>query len=161
MGIHSVVNACSHLQNAARARLGLTSIPNTKYNLRLALAMHRAGFLSSVTIGGPKPPNPEDILAAAPEPVNNENVATRRLWLGLKYYNNEPVMRNVQAISTSKRLVTAKLPELRKVARGFPSGQVRGLNLGETIFINTDQGLLEIREALEKKSGGLVICRVS
>ncbi|KAK4193257.1 ribosomal protein S8-like protein [Podospora australis] len=161
MGIHSIVNTCSHLQNAARARLGLTSIPNTKYNLRLCLALHRAGFLSSVTRAGPTPPLPEELLAFETEPVTPANVATRRLWLGLKYYNNEPVMRNVQAVSKPKRLVTAKLPELAKVARGFPQGQLRGLSLGETLFLATDQGVLELREALEKKSGGLVLCRVS
>jgi small subunit ribosomal protein S8 len=161
MGIHSVTNACIHLQNCARARLGLTSIPNTKYNLRLALAMHRAGLIASVTRGGPRPPPPEALLATETEPVTSENVATRRLWIGLKYWNNEPVIRNVSPVSKPSRLVTAQLPELRMVARGLNVEQLKGLNLGETMFLSTDRGVLEVREALSKKVGGLILCRVS
>ena len=158
MGIHSIANACSHLQNASRARLGLTSIPNTKYNLRLMLALHRAGFISSVTRGGPSPPAD---LAADPEPVTSDNVATRRLWVGLKYWDNEPVMRNIKPVSRPSRSVTSDLADLNRVARGFEAGYVKGLNLGETLFLSTDRGVLEVREALERKVGGLVLCRVS
>ncbi|KAK3330058.1 ribosomal protein S8-like protein [Apodospora peruviana] len=162
MGIHSVANACAHLQNASRARLGLTSLPNTKYNLMLALAMHRAGFLSSVTRGGPHPPPPEALLSyEEPEPVTNENVATRRIWVGLKYWDNQPVLKKVQAISKPSRLVTADFKELSRVTRGFPAGMLKGLSLGECLFLSTDRGVLEAREALEKKVGGLLLCRAS
>ncbi|KAL2158002.1 hypothetical protein VTH06DRAFT_4812 [Thermothelomyces fergusii] len=157
MGIHSVVNACIHLQNAARARFDLTSIPNTKYNLRLMLAMHRAGLLASVRRGGPRPPQPDE----PEEPVTTENAATRRLWVGLKYWNDEPVIRNIEPISRPSRLVTATVPELKRVSRGFRVGQIKGLSLGETLFVNTDRGVLEVREALEKRTGGMVLCRVS
>ena len=161
MGIHSVCQACAHLQNSSRARLGLTSIPNTKYNLRLMLAMHRAGLISSVTRGGPRPPSPEELLTLETEPVTPANVATRRLWIGLKYWNNEPVLRNLQPISKPSRLVTANLKELNLVARGLPVGMLKGLTMGESLFLSTDRGVLEIREALERKVGGLVLCRAS
>lgn len=161
MGIHAIANACTHLQNATRARLGLTSVPNNKYNLRLMLALHRAGLLSSVTRGGPTPPPPELLGAAETEPVTWDNVATRRIWVGLKYWNNEPVLRTCRPVSKPSRLVTATLPELSKVARGFPAGQIKGLTLGEMLFLSTDRGVLEVREALERKVGGLVLCRVS
>jgi small subunit ribosomal protein S8 len=88
-------------------------------------------------------------------------VATRRLWLGLKYWDNQPVVLNVAAVSKPSRLVTATLPELARVARGFPVGPIKGLNLGETLFVSTDRGVLEVREALDRKVGGLVLCRVS
>ncbi|KAK4245062.1 ribosomal protein S8 [Corynascus novoguineensis] len=162
MGILSIVNACSHLQNASRARFGLTSIPSTKYNLRLVLAMHRAGLVSSVTRGGPRPPEePSGTPSEADEAVTSANVATRRLWVGLKYWNNEPVLRKMTPVSKPSRLVTATVPELEKVARGFHIGQVKGLTLGETLFLSTDRGILEVREALARKTGGLVLCRVS
>ncbi|KAK4231157.1 ribosomal protein S8 [Podospora fimiseda] len=161
MPMHSITNACAHLQNATRARLGLTSLPNTKYVLRLALAMHRAGLISSVTRGGPTPPPPEALLTTETEPVTTANVANRRLWIGLKYWNNQPVMSKLQPVSKPSRRVTATIPELAKVARGFRAGHLLGLNVGELMFISTDKGVLEIREALEKKSGGLVLCRVS
>ncbi len=161
MGIQNIVYACSHLQNASRARLGLTSLPNNKYNLNLALALHRQGFISSVTRAGPTPPPQESLLAFEPEPVTAANVATRRLWLGLKYWNNEPVMRNLKSVSKPSRLVTLQLRDLERVARGFSAGYVKGLNLGECLFLSTDRGVLEVREALEKKSGGVILCRVS
>ena len=167
MGINSIVNACSHLQNSSRAKLGLTSLPNNKYNLLLALAMHRAGFISGVTRGGPNPPLPEQVISEeAPdpntfEPVTSANVATRRLWLGLKYWDGKPVMRKIVPVSKPSRLVMAQLPQLNRIARGFEGGQIKGLNLGECLFLSTDRGVLEIREALEKKVGGLILCRVS
>ncbi|KAK4462176.1 mitochondrial 37S ribosomal protein S8 [Cladorrhinum samala] len=161
MPIHAITNSCAHLQNAARARLGLTSIPNSKYNLRLALAMHRAGLVSSVTRGGPTPPPPESLLTHESEPVTTANVATRRIWLGLKYWGDKPVMSKLQAVSKPSRKITAKINELEKVARGFRVGHLKGLDLGECLFVSTDLGVLEIREALEKKVGGLVLCRVS
>jgi small subunit ribosomal protein S8 len=161
MGIHNIANACAHLQNASRARLGLTSLPNNKYNLRLALALHRSGFISSVTRAGPTPPPPEALLTFEQEPVTSANVASRRLWLGLKYWDNEPVMKRLQGVSKPSRLIHADIEKLGRIARGFPSGYMKGLTLGECMFVSTDQGILEVREALEKKVGGLVLCRVS
>ncbi len=161
MGILGIVNVCSHLQNASKARLGMTSIPNCKYNLTLALALHRAGLISFVTRGGPTPPSPEDLLTAEPEPVTTANVATRRLWLGLKYWNNEPVLKRMAPVSKPSRLVRMPLDRLERVARGLSSGAFKGLNLGETMFLSTDRGVLEIREALDRKVGGVVLCRAS
>lgn len=161
MPIANVVNACAHLQNASRARLGLTSLPNTKYNLLFALALHRAGLVSSVTRAGRHPPAPEQLLTFEAEPVTTANVATRRIWLGLKYVDNEPVMRNVESITKPKRPINLQLRGLGKVARGFECQYVKGLKLGECLFVSTSQGVLEVREALDKKVGGLVLCRVS
>ncbi|KAJ9151827.1 hypothetical protein NKR23_g2772 [Pleurostoma richardsiae] len=161
MGIQQIAHTCSHLQNAAKARLGLTSIPNHQYNLRLALALHRAGFISSVTRAGPHPPPPEALLSFEPEPVTTANVATRRLWLGLKYWNGEPVMRRLESVSKPSRRVTLDIKGLERVTRGFHAGYVKGLNLGECLFVSTDRGVLEAREALERKVGGMVLCRVS
>jgi small subunit ribosomal protein S8 len=33
--------------------------------------------------------------------------------------------------------------------------------MGECLFLSTDRGVLEVREAMERKVGGLVLCRVS
>jgi len=70
-------------------------------------------------------------------------------------------MRNLKAISKPSRLVTADLEQLGKVARGFEAGHLKGLNLGELLFVSTDRGVLEAREALARKVGGVVLCRVS
>ncbi|KAI0881351.1 ribosomal protein S8 [Annulohypoxylon maeteangense] len=163
MGLANVVHMCSHLQNASRARLGLTSVPFTKYNLSVALAMHRAGYISFVTRGGAHPPDPATITTYEPAPLTTANVAKQRLWLGLKYNisgGGTPVLGTMVAITTPKRPHTAKLNVLERLARGFDSGSYRGLNIGESLFMHTSLGTLEVREAIEKKVGGLLLCRV-
>ncbi|KAM0349202.1 hypothetical protein ACHAO7_002489 [Fusarium culmorum] len=163
--ITNIAHMCSHLQNASKARLGITSVKNCKYNLQLALALHRSGFFSAVYRAGPRPPTMEQMISEPPVTVTNENVATMRLWLGLKYWDGKPVLGNANAISTPKRLMTANIKELARLTRGFPTkvsgGVVSGLNLGECLFVATSQGVLEAREALAKKQGGLLMCRVS
>ncbi|KAI2627890.1 ribosomal protein S8 [Hypomontagnella submonticulosa] len=163
MGLINIVNMCSHLQNASRARLGLTSVPHTKYNLSLALALHRAGFLSFVTRGGTHPPDPATLSTFEPEPLTTANVARQRLWVGLKYNagnGGEPVLARMTPLTTPKRAVTADLKKLERLARGLDAHPHRGLNLGESIMLTTDLGTLEIREAIERKVGGLLLCRV-
>ncbi|KAK8072812.1 hypothetical protein PG996_006160 [Apiospora saccharicola] len=158
MGLPHIANLCSHLQNASKARLGLTSAPHTKYNLSVLLSLQKAGFLSFVTRGGPLPPGPHD----PPEPLTSANVARQRLWVGLKYSDNAPVLRKMQAVSTPKRPITMKLPDLERVARGWDTNgrvNVRGLNMGECLFVSTPKGVMEVREAVERKMGGLVLCR--
>lgn len=81
--------------------------------------------------------------------------------MGLKYWQSEPVMRNLQMISTPKRKINLGISELKKIVRGETAGQVRGLRSpGECIFLSTDLGLLEARECVEKHVGGLALCRV-
>ncbi|KAI1806486.1 ribosomal protein S8 [Daldinia bambusicola] len=163
MGIANVVNMCSHLTNASRARLGITSVPHTKYNLNVALVLHRMGWLSFVTRGGKHPPDPEKISTFEPEPLTTANVAKQRLWLGLKYHasaGGKPVMGYLDPITTPKRPVTVKLNKLERLARGLDAHPHRGLNLGESIILSTDLGTLDIREAIERKVGGLLLCRV-
>lgn len=163
--IVNVANMCSHLQNATRARLALTSVKNTKYNLKLSMALHRSGFVSSVYRAGAEPPTPEQMLSQEPEPLTPLNVAQARIWLGLKYWDGKPVMSKANVISKPSRLMTATVPELERVTRGFSTkisgGVIRGLSMGESLFLATDKGVLESREALARRVGGLLMCRVS
>ncbi|KAK7994314.1 ribosomal protein S8 [Apiospora marii] len=162
MGLPHIANLCSHLQNASKARLGLTSAPHTKYNLSVLLSLQKAGFLSFVTRGGALPPDPATLSTYEPEPLTSANVARQRLWVGLKYSDNAPVLRKMSAVSTPKRPITMKLPDLERVARGWDTNgrvNVRGLNMGECLFVSTSKGVMEVREAVERKMGGLVLCR--
>jgi len=91
-----------------------------------------------------------------------KNPAKRRIWLGLKYWNNEPVLGHMGLISKPTRRITAKLPDLTALIRGRQAGYVPGLiNPGECIFVNTDIGVLEAREAVTRKRGGQLLCRVN
>ncbi|KAG6012187.1 hypothetical protein E4U43_007908 [Claviceps pusilla] len=163
--ILNIAHMCSHLQNASKSRLGITSVKNNKYNLQLALAMHRCGFFSAVYRAGPQPPTMQQMVSQASEQVTTANVAKMRIWIGLKYWNGKPVLSKAQVISKPSRLMTANLQELGRLTRGFPAklkgGVVPGLNLGECMFVATSRGVLEAREALSRKVGGLIVCRAS
>lgn len=163
--IASIADMCSHIHNATRGSLGITSIKNTKYNLALAIALHRCGFLSAVCRAGPHPPTMEQMLSQTPEPVTTANVAKMRIWLGLKYWDGKPVLSHIQNISKSSRFVTADVNELGRLTRGLPTqlkgGVLPGLDLGECMFVSTSRGTLEAREALSYRVGGLLLCRAS
>jgi ribosomal protein S8 len=159
MSLVHLANVCSHLQNASKARLGLTSIPSTNQLLTLSLALQSSGFLSSVTRAGLTPPPLN--TPYEPEPVTQENVSTRRLWLGLKYWDNGPVLSEMSMVSKPTKRVWMDVEGLGKLVRGRDADYIRGLTkLGECLFVSTDRGVLEARECVEKKVGGMLLCRV-
>lgn len=171
MSLVNLAHVCSHLQNASKARLGLTSIPSTNLHLSLALALQQAGFLSTVTRGGPEPPllltatsMPHALAAstdAAEATVTQANVASRRLWLGLKYWNSEPVLRECTLESKPTQRVWVGHRDLEAIVRGREARWTKGLTrIGECLFVSTDRGVLEARECVERKVGGMLLCRV-
>ncbi|KAF2440548.1 ribosomal protein S8 [Karstenula rhodostoma CBS 690.94] len=198
MSLVNLAHVCSHLQNASKARLGLTSIPVSKMHVNLMLGLQREGFISSVTLGGTTPPTPfllqdqidpeehSDMaqkLAAEPwaaypsaeSPSGNllggreisynvkvpQNPARRRLWLGLKYWNNEPVLKNMKLVSKPTRRLWLTSEDLGRITRTREAAYVKGLtHPGECMFLTTDRGILEARECVERKLGGMALCRV-
>ncbi|CDM33442.1 hypothetical protein DTO013E5_7310 [Penicillium roqueforti] len=169
MSLVNLSAVCSHLNNATKARLALTSIPNSNLHLKLSLALQNSGYISSVARGGPTPPPAHGILGFPAvndevegiETITRDNVASRRLWLGLKYWQNESVLGKIQMVSKPTRRVNIDVEGLRRVVRGEQSGFVAGLRSpGESLYLSTDRGILEARECVEKKLGGLVLCRV-
>ncbi|GAM38520.1 40S ribosomal protein [Talaromyces pinophilus] len=180
MSLVHLAHMCSHLNNVTKARLGLTSIVDTKMHRNLILAMQQQGLIGSIVRGGRSPPPPHlllgqptatsaaDASAAAgasgvieTEPVTQANIASRRLWLGLKYWQSEPVLGKITPVSKPTRRIIMDLPALRRVIRGSRSGTVDGLRSpGECLFLSTDHGILEARQCVEKKIGGVVLCRV-
>jgi ribosomal protein S8 len=197
MSLVNLAHVCSHLQNASKARLGLTSIPVSKLHVRLSLGLQREGFLSSVTLGGQTPPKPY-LLQQAIDPESHEemaerlahepwnayppetddrhpplgreqvykatvpqNPANRRLWLGLKYWNNEPVLKHMKLLSKPTRRIWVTGEDLAKITRSRDAGYVKALtHPGECMFLTTDRGILEARECVERRVGGMVLCRV-
>jgi ribosomal protein S8 len=162
MSLVNLAHVCSHLQNASKARLGFTSIPSTNLHLSVLLALQKSGFVSSVTRGGLEPPPIEDLASYVPEPVTQTNVSTRRLWLGMKYWNNEPVLREMKMISKPTRRIWMDVEGLGRIVRGGKSGYVDGLRKpGECLYVSTDKGIMESRECVERKIGGMILCRVA
>jgi len=169
MSLVHLANVASHLQNASKARLGLTSVPDTKFHLKLMLALQNSGFISTVVRGGPTPPPAHNLLShptstdpSAPiENVTRHNIASRRLWVGLKYWNSERVLEEVQLISKPTRRIWMDVEGIKDLVLGKKHGYVKGLSRpGECLYVSTDRGILESRECIERKIGGMLICRV-
>jgi len=219
MSLVNLAHICSHLQNASKARLAVTSIPLSKLHVRLMLQLQAQGFLSSVTLGGSSPPLPyhlqQGVSEAETEKVANKlaeepwlayplpevlghqannaaeasaeavskkqkakaenplgletpytpmvpkNPAQRRLWLGLKYHNNSPVLSRMKLVSKPTRRIWVPSTDLEIITRGRKAGYVDGLTRpGECMYVSTDRGILESRECVERRVGGMVLCRV-
>jgi len=120
----------------------------------MALALQKAGFISTVHRGSTQ--GPED----PPQLVTRENVGSRRLWLGMKYYRDEPVLRRMRMISKPTRRIWVGREDLERLVKGRDASYVRGLGPGECLFLSTDRGVMEVREALRKQIGGQLLCRV-
>lgn len=169
MSLVNLAHVCSHLQNVSKARLGFTSIPDSQLHLKLALALQSSGFISTVVRGGPTPPPAHKLLShpssnaegAETEPITRTSVASRRLWLGMKYWNSEPVLEKMSLISKPTRRIWLDVEGLKKIVLGRNSGYVNGLTRpGECLYVSTDRGIFEARECVERKIGGQLLCRV-
>ncbi|KAF8540979.1 hypothetical protein BDD12DRAFT_916792 [Trichophaea hybrida] len=110
MSLVNLAHVCSHLQNATKGKLGMTS---------------DQGFISSVTRGSINGPDKEFV------PTTQEN----RIWMGIE--------------------------GLEEIVQGRLHAYVEGLQPGETLFLGTDKGVLEVREAIKRKIGGQLLCRAS
>ena len=95
--------------------------------------------------------------------VTQENRSTRRLWLGLKYWDGSPVLRKARMLSKPTKRIWLNAQELGGLVRGKGAfkEQIKPLaQVGEVMVISTDRGLMEVRECVERKIGGMVLCRI-
>ena len=155
MSLVKLAHTCAHLQNCIRVRLTLTSIPYTKLQLQFAYNLYKQGFISSLQKGSTKGPDQEYVE------VTPDNISTRRLWLGLKYSNNKPVMSKLQLISKPSVRIVLSNEDLKKLCSGTMVRNVKPLQPGELILVKTEDELFDLNEAVSKTLGGEVLCRVS
>lgn len=94
--------------------------------------------------------------------VTQANRASRRLWLGLKYWDGMPVLSKARMLSKPKKRIWLEYEELSRLTRGKQAGEVKPLTqVGEIMAVNTNKlGLLEVRECVERKLGGMPLCRI-
>ena len=93
--------------------------------------------------------------------VTQANRASRRLWLGLKYWDGLPVLRKARLVSKPTKRIWLGSRDLARIARGNQAGEVKPLTqIGEIMAVSTDLGVLEVRECVERRIGGMPLCRV-
>ncbi|CEP61511.1 mitochondrial 37S ribosomal protein uS8m LALA0_S03e04500g [Lachancea lanzarotensis] len=154
MSLVHLANACAHLQNCSRARTSLTSIPYTKLHLNFAYNLYKHGFLSTLQRGSTKGP---DVAAAE---VTPDNISTRRLWLGLKYRENKPVISTCRLISKPNLRIDLKYEDLKQLCTGKTVRLIKPLQPGELILVRSGNELFDINDAIARKIGGEVLCRI-
>lgn len=92
--------------------------------------------------------------------VTQENRASRRLWLGLKYYESSPVLTKAKMISKPTKRIMLNSRDLGRLVRGRQAGEVKPLTqIGEIMAVSTDKGIMEARECAERKIGGMPLAR--
>ena len=101
--------------------------------------------------------------------VTQSNRASRRLWLGLKYWDGAPVLSKAHMISKPSKRIWLDYKDLGKVTRGNRAGEVKPLTkVGEIMAVLTRKGggegvfggVMEARECAERKVDGMVLCRI-
>ncbi|CCC69680.1 hypothetical protein NCAS_0D00990 [Naumovozyma castellii] len=154
MSLSRLANTCAHLQNCSQVRTTLTSVPYTKLQLQFAYVLYKQGFISSLQKGSKKGPDQEEVE------VTPDNISTRRLWVGLKYRDNKPVLRSCQLVSKPKLRINLKVPEMKKVCSGQSVRLIKPLQPGELMMVRTQGTVMDINEAISKNLGGEILCRI-
>ncbi|KAI8324049.1 30S ribosomal protein S8 [Martensiomyces pterosporus] len=152
VGVHDI---CARVQNGFRARLGRIAVPETKLNLAVSRVLYNQGFVSSVTRGTHVGPDAEYT------PTTNLNVAERRLWLSLKYYQDQPVLRKMNCISKPSRRISCNSNQLQMLASGQSWSIVKGIIPGEIMVVSTTRGVMEIQDAVKTGLGGTLLARAN
>lgn len=113
-----------------------------------------------LTVGGQQLDLASRSMDAEEGIVTRNNRASRRLWLGLKYWNGEPVLRKAKMISKPTKRIWLDRHELTRLVRGAQAGEVKGLTqIGEIMAISTDRGIMDVRDCVERQIGGQPLAR--
>lgn len=155
MSLVHLANLCAHVKNCTNVHIATTSIPLSRLHLLMALNLYKEGFISSVQKGSTSGPD------QVPVEVTPDNISTRRLWLGLKYRNNQPVIRDFSMILKPGRKVNLTATEVKALASGLPVRFIKSLQPAECIFIRTSKKeIIEVQEAAKRDLLGMALCRV-
>lgn len=131
----------------------LTSIPYTRLQLQFAYNLYKQGFLSSLQRGSTKGPDHN------PVEVTPDNISTRRLWVGLKYHDNRPVLSSCKLVSRPNTRIELGADDLKKLCSGLTVRGVKPLQPGELMLVLAGE-IMDIHEAVKKRLSGEVLCRV-
>jgi small subunit ribosomal protein S8 len=124
-----IADMLTRIRNAQTARKPSVTLPASKQKLAVAKVLEQEGYLASVTA----------------EEVDGKNALT----LGLKYYDERPVIERIQRVSRPGLRIFKRVDELPVVQGG----------LGVAI-ISTSQGVMTNAQAKAQGHGGEVLCIV-
>lgn len=156
MSLVNLAHVCAHLQNVTRVHLATTSIPFSRLHLEVAAHLYKQGFITSVQRGSLNGPD------TVPTEVTPDNIATRRLWLGLKYRGTDSVLRKFSLVSKPSCRILLNKEELRLLAAGRKVRMIKPLQPSELMLVRVDgtKEVLDLADAVNKGASGEVLCRV-
>eukprot|EP00835_Amoeboradix_gromovi_P002398 NODE_135_length_18075_cov_0.518413.p12 type:complete len:149 gc:universal NODE_135_length_18075_cov_0.518413:7942-7496(-) len=144
-------NLFSKLINASKASHMFATVYHSKLNEKITLKLYDFGFIQHVCHGNSE------------KPYGGHS----HLWVQLKYTPQlQPVLNSIKLVSKPGRRVFATKEELMTLTSGRVTHRLRSLGLGrmlpgQVMLINTNKlGVIELFEAVERESGGEVMCVV-
>ena len=122
----------TRIRNGQQARKTIVSTPGSRMRSNVLEVLKREGYIRGFTSS-----------------VSEQTVNASDLSIELKYYEGEPVIREIKRVSKPGRRVYSKINDLPRVFNG----------LGISI-ISTPQGIMSDNEARAANVGGEVLCHV-
>ncbi|WVN85467.1 uncharacterized protein L203_100613 [Cryptococcus depauperatus CBS 7841] len=156
-------NFCTHLQNTSRGFHPRTSVPFSSTSLAISNILLRSGLVSTISLGSPTGPDPVKF--------NSLPVPAKKLWIGFKHRDGQPILRRMNLVSKSSLRVVVSREELGRLLLGKRARNVPGVGIGEIFIVRTPEDkkagrigmtrYMEGSEAWKAGLGGEVICRVA
>ena len=120
----------ARIKNAHKTRKSFTSCYKSKLNLNVLTVLKDEGYIRDF-----------------------KNIEVRKgisnIQIDLKYYNGDPVIKNIKRVSKPGRRIFSRADSLPKINNG----------LGIAI-ISTPKGVMTDMDARKQKVGGEIICKV-
>ena len=120
----------TRIRNGQMRSLNKIEIPFSNFRLKILEVLKKEGYIISFNI-------------------DKENKGKKSIKVDLKYYEGQPVIREIKRISKPGRRVYSRADSIPRVHSG----------LGLAI-LSTSKGVMSDSEAIKNNLGGEVICRV-
>jgi len=119
----------TRIRNGQKARMTSVTSPSSRLRANVLDVLKREGYIRNFSVDGSKPGG--------------------EITVELKYHEGEPVIREINRISTPGRRVYSRISDLPRYFNG----------LGISI-LSTPRGVLSDSEARAQNVGGEILCRV-
>jgi ribosomal protein S8 len=153
------------LQKAITHRNFAACCKNVRQSRGLVEALYKDNLISWYTTGGAHCPDASIIATHTQDELSRMGFITtsmpykRRLWVGVKYRDDADKTPVMQHISKMRGMLTKE--SVQSLLQGQKIRNYEGLRQGELVYLNTPEGVMELREAAEKALTGGMLVRVS
>ena len=120
----------TRIRNGQMRSLNKIEIPFSNFRLKILEVLKNEGYIVSLNI------------------TDNKN-KTKSILVDLKYYEGQPVIKEIKRVSKPGRRIYSRADSIPKVLNG----------LGVAI-LSTSKGVMSDSEAVKNNLGGEIICRI-